>query len=49
MTCNFMSSITVYQSYQEVGRMMIKGYVQWNLFMDGKSLPPVNLNPELLD
>ena len=31
MTCNFTSFSTVFQSYQDNGWMIIKGYVQWNL------------------
>ena len=30
MTCDFMSFSTVFQSYQDDGRMIMKGCVQWN-------------------
>ena len=30
MTCNFMSFLTVFQSYQDDVRMIMKGCVQWN-------------------
>ena len=30
VTCDFMSCLTVFQSYQDDGRMMIKGCAQWN-------------------
>ena len=30
MTCDFMSSLTVFQSYQDDVRMIMKGCVQWN-------------------
>ena len=33
MTCNFMSFSTAFQSYQDDGQMIMKGCVQWNLFM----------------
>ena len=29
-TCNFTSFSTVFQSYQDIGRMIMKGCVQWN-------------------
>ena len=30
MTCDFTSYLTVFQSYQDDGRSIIKGCVQWN-------------------
>ena len=30
MTCDFTSFLTVFQSYQDDVRMIMKGYVQWN-------------------
>ena len=30
MICNFTSFSTVFQSYQDDGRMIMKGSVQWN-------------------
>ena len=30
MTCNFMSFSTVFQSYQDDERLIMKGCVQWN-------------------
>ena len=30
MTCNFMSFSTVFQSYQDDGRLIMKGCVQWS-------------------
>ena len=30
MTCDFMSFSKVFQSYQDDGRMIMKGCVQWN-------------------
>ena len=30
ITCDFTSFSTVFQSYQDDGRMIIKGCVQWN-------------------
>ena len=34
MTCEFTSFSTVFQSYQDDGRMIMKGCVQWNLLYD---------------
>ena len=33
MTCDFTSFSTVFQSYQDGGRLIMKGCVQWNSFM----------------
>ena len=33
MTCDFTSFSTVFQSYQADGRLIMKGYVQWNPFL----------------
>ena len=30
MTCDLMSFSTVFQSYQDNGMLIMKGYVQWN-------------------
>ena len=34
MTCDFTSFSTVFESYQDDGRKMMKGCVQWNLIYD---------------
>ena len=34
MTCDFTSFSTVFQSYQDDGRMIMKGCVQWNPVYD---------------
>ena len=31
MACDFTSFSTVFQSYQDDGRLIMKGYVQWKL------------------
>ena len=38
MTCNFMSFSTVFQSYQDNERLIMKGSVQWNTVMVEKIL-----------
>ena len=39
MTCDFTSFSTVFQSYQDDGRLIMKGCVQWNSIMVEKILP----------
>ena len=34
MTCDFTSFSTVFQSYQDDGRLIMKGCVQWNSVYD---------------
>ena len=34
MTCDFRSYSTIFQSYQDIGRVIMKGCVQWNLVYD---------------
>ena len=36
MTCDISSFLTVFQSYQDDGRMIMKGYVRWNPVYDWK-------------
>ena len=38
VTCDFTSFSTVFQSYQDDGRMIMKGCVQWNPVYDRKDL-----------
>ena len=41
-TWDFTSYSTVFQSYQDDERLIMKGSVQWNLFMVEKILPRVD-------
>ena len=43
MTCNFMSFLTVFQSYQDDRRMIIKVCMQRNPFVVEKILPGAGL------
>ena len=43
MTCDFMSFLTVFRSYQDDGRMIMKGCVQWNPVYDKKISPRAGL------
>ena len=43
MNCNFTSFSTVFQSYQDDERLIMKGCVQWNPVMFEKKLPQVGL------
>ena len=43
MICDFTSFSTVFQSYQDDGRMIMEGYVQWNLFTFNKIWPQAGL------
>ena len=36
MTCDFTSCSTVFQYYQDNGRLIMKGCVQWNSFYSGE-------------
>ena len=50
MACNFTSFSTVFQSYQDDVRVMMKGCVQWNLVYGWKVFRlKRGLNPGLLD
>ena len=46
MTCDFTSFSTVFQSYQDVGRMIIKAVYNESLFTVGKISPQAGLEPE---
>ena len=39
MTCDFKSILTVFQSYQDDRRVIIKGYVQLQYVYGGKDFP----------
>ena len=40
MTCNFTSFLTVFQSYQDNGRVIINDRMQWNLVhLDERTAP----------
>ena len=43
MMCDFTSFSTVFQSYQDDGRMIMKGCVQWNTYTVEKISPRAGL------
>ena len=43
MDCNFASFSTVFQPYQDDGRMIVKGCMQWNPFTVEKVSPRAGL------
>ena len=49
MTCDFMFFSTVFQSYQDDGRLVMKGYVQWSSVDGLNILPRVGIKLGLLD
>ena len=49
MTYNFMSITTVFQSYQDNGRIIMKGLCSGTPFTVEKMLPEVGLEPGLQD
>ena len=49
MTCDFTSFLTVFQSYQDNGWMIIKGCVQWNSFTAEKVSSRVRIELGPLD
>ena len=44
----FFIVLTIFQSYQDAVRMIMKGCVQWNHICGRKILPPVEMEPGLL-
>ena len=49
MTCDFTSFSTVFQSYQDDGRIIMKGCVQCNPFTVEKISPRARIEPGPLD
>ena len=49
MTCDFMSFSTVFQSYLDDGRLIMKGCVQWSLFAVEKISTQVGIELGPLD
>ena len=47
MTCDFTSFSTIFQSYQDDGRMIMKDYVQWNPFTVEKISLQAGLKPRI--
>ena len=45
ITCAFTSILTVFQSYQDDGRMIMKGCVQWTPFTLEKISPRAGIEP----
>ena len=45
MTSNFMFFSTVFQSYQDNGRMIMKGCVQWNPDYGRENWPRAGIEP----
>ena len=45
MTCDFTSFSTVFQSYQDDGRMIMNRWMQWNPFTVERILPQERLEP----
>ena len=43
MTCHFTSFLTVFQSYQDDVRMIMKGCVKWNPIYSKKTVPTAGL------
>ena len=43
MTCDFMSFSTVFQSYQDNGRLIMNGCVQWNSIYGCEDLPQAGI------
>ena len=49
MTCDFTDFSTEFQSYQDDGRMIMKGCLQWNPCLRLTILHRVGLKPRMLD
>ena len=49
MNCDFTSFSTVFQSYQDDARLIVKGCVQWNSLYVEKILPRVGIELGPLD